>query len=130
MTLLRSIFICEIILLLSWMIIEGVYTSSLIGSLVAILALILLTIFIPLQTKSVNHRIKTLLIIADVVAISFFVMELAYVINEGESLAKLPLSYNKLKYVSYFSFYLSIICLFFGIIALLVSGLFKRKQHS
>ena len=130
MTRLRAILIGEIILLFSWMVIEGVYTSSLIGCLVGVLTLVLFITFIPLQTKNVNHRTKTLLIIADVVAVSFFVMELSYVINQNELIARLSLPYNKLQYIGYFLLYLSIICLFFGALAFIVSGFSKRKQSN
>lgn len=128
MTLLRSILIGEIILFLSWMVIEGVYTSSLIGCLVGVLVLALFIIFMPPQATAAGRRTKTLLIIADVVAISFFIMELSYAVTQDKSTAKLPLPYSKLQYVGYFLLYLSIVCLFLGAIGLLVSGLFKRKQ--
>ena len=117
------------IVLSAWLLIEKVYNASLIGCLIAVLILILLTIFIPIQSKAGKRRLNMSLIFADVLFLSLFVMEIAHAIYENDVETKLTIPYKKLMYIAYFLFYLSVICLFFGIIFLIVSSLFKKTPR-
>ena len=109
MRLLRLIFLCETLLFTLWMIIEGVYSSTIIACLVAIFALILLTIFIPKQTIYDNRITRMLLVIADIMAISYFFMELSFLIDQTKEGTVLPFSYNRLTYIGYSLFYLTLL---------------------
>ncbi|MBB1287140.1 hypothetical protein HRH25_22365 [Flavisolibacter sp. BT320] len=127
MKLLKTVFIAEIVLLLLWMIVEGIYTAALVWSLVGIVGLVLLTVFVPSGTDTIGRRAKTLFVIADVLAVSFFVMQISYVVYENEVKPQLPIPYNRLKYLGYFLVYLSIICLFLGLIILLISKTVRKR---
>ena len=129
MRLLRLIFLCETLLFTLWMIIEGVYSSTIIASLVAIFALLFLTIFIPKQTIYDNRITRVLLVIADIMAISYFVMELSFLIDQTKGGTVLPFSYNRLTYIGYSLFYLTLIIAFLTVFGFLVSTIFKKKHN-
>ena len=109
---LRLIFGIELTLLFLWMIVENIYTSDLFVCLFAIVGLIFFVISVEAQYKNINYKLKVIIVMINVLILSFYLMEIGSEVFEHDLETKLPFSYTKLQSVGYSLMYLSIVCLF------------------